>query len=244
MAAKVLVAGASGAIGRRLCPLLTCAGFSVYGTTRKNDAAGALSAAGVTPIIVDVFDAARLSAAFTEVRPEIVVHQLTDLSGLFDPGKMEAALARNARIRVEGTRNLARAAIHAGARRLIAQSIAWMYADGPQPHGEDDPLDMSATGTRAVSVAGVMALEDAVLNSQTLEGIVLRYGHFYGPGTGFDTRGDVGSAHVHVDAAAHAALLAMTTGRRGAYNVAEPGAYVTSQKAERELGWNSAFRSR
>jgi nucleoside-diphosphate-sugar epimerase len=243
-ATNVLVAGAAGAVGKRLCPLLTSAGYSVYGTTRHKDTAASLRSAGVAPIIVDAFDAANLTAALADVRPEIVIHQLTDLSGMLEPGKMEAALRRNARIRIEGTRNLMSAAIQAGTRRLIAQSIAWIYADGPQPHGEDDPLDTGATGMRAVSVGGVVALEQSVLNSPKLEGIVLRYGHFYGPGTGVAARADAGIVHVHVDAAAHAALLAITRGRRGVYNVAESGPYATSNKAESELGWSFAFRSK
>ena len=244
MATKVLVAGAAGAIGRRLCPLLTTAGYAVYGTTRKPDTAAALSSVGVTPVVVDVFDAARLSMALAQIRAEIVIHQLTDLSGGLDPDNMEATIRRNARVRTEGTRNLTKAATDAGARRLIAQSIAWMYAPGLEPHREDDPLDVSATGMRAVSVGGVAALEESVLGAQMLEGMVLRYGHLYGPGSGADSPGDDGSVYVHVDAAAHAALIATTRGQRGVYNITESSAYATSEKAEREIGWSAGFRSR
>ena len=95
---------------------------------------------------------------------------------------MQEATSRNARIRDEGTRNLVRAAIAAGARRLIAQSIAWAYAPGPEPHRETDPLDTGAEGMRGISVRGVAALENRTLNSPPLEGLVLRYGRLYGPG--------------------------------------------------------------
>jgi nucleoside-diphosphate-sugar epimerase len=154
---------------------------------------------------------------------------------------MEAALKRNARLRTEGTRNLTQAASNASARRFIAQSIAWVYAQGREPHVESDPLDVNAEGLRGVSVRGVAALEESVLSAGP-EGIVLRYGHLHGPDSGADAPGDPASAHVHVDAAAHAALLALTQGERGVYNIAEPSSYLTSRKAERDLGWNSTFR--
>jgi nucleoside-diphosphate-sugar epimerase len=94
---------------------------------------------GALPIVVDVFDAEAMAKAMLDARPDIVIHQLTDLSEVRDPATRPAALARNARIRDEGTRNLVTAARQAGARRLIAQSIAWVYAPGPRPYREDDP---------------------------------------------------------------------------------------------------------
>ena len=103
-----------------------------------------------------------------------------------EPGRMAEAIARNAHIRDEGTRNLLTAAAAAGARRVVAQSIAWAYAPGPEPHRESDPLDLGAVGSRAVSVRGIAALEYWILNSPPLAGVVLRYGQFYGPGTGVD----------------------------------------------------------
>jgi nucleoside-diphosphate-sugar epimerase len=243
MTAKVLVAGASGVIGRRLGPLLTGARCRVFGTTRNEEAAAALQRSDITPILVDVFDANALLEAFAQIRPDIVIHQLTDLSGVFDPMRRTAALERNARIRREGTRNLVHAAVAAGARRLIAQSIAWMYAEGSEPHGEDDPLDLLAAGSRGISMAGVLALEESVLSAR-LEGIVLRYGHLYGPATGAGSPQDAAAPRVHVDAAANAALLALTQGQSGVYNIAEDCAYLTSRKAASELGWNPAFRVR
>jgi nucleoside-diphosphate-sugar epimerase len=145
------------------------------------------------------------------------------------------------RIRVEGTANLVAAAQAAGARRLIAQSIAFAYAPGPEPHAETDPLAPAEGDTPAAMTSrGVRALEDATLGATGLEGIVLRYGRLYGPGTWYATASGRGS--LHVDAAAHAALLALTRGRAGIYNVAELDGALTIDKAQRELGFNPAFR--
>jgi nucleoside-diphosphate-sugar epimerase len=115
-----------------------------------------------------------------------------------------------------------------------------MYAPGPTPHGEDDPLDVAAEGSRAVTMRGVLALERAILSSPPLEGIVLRYGQLYGPGTGSDDRR--GSAPVHVDAAAFAALRALDHGSPGIFNIAEPNAEVQTEKAQTELGWRADMR--
>ena len=137
---RIFLAGASGVIGRRLTPLLLAHGHSVWGATRSPDNREFLRKLGARPVVVDVFDAEALATAVLEAKPETVIHQLTDLSRIHDPTKRSDALARNARIRDEGTRNLVAAARKAGARRLIAQSIAWAYAPGPRPYREDDPL--------------------------------------------------------------------------------------------------------
>ncbi|MGE0253320.1 MAG: NAD-dependent epimerase/dehydratase family protein [Alphaproteobacteria bacterium] len=239
MPGTVFLAGAAGAVGRRLAPLLLDAGHRVVGTTRSPARAQSLAEAGVEPVVVDVFDAAALTACVAAARPEIVIHQLTDLPYGLDPAQMEEALVRNARIRVDGTRNLVAAARAAGARRLIAQSIAWLYAPGPEPHTESDPLDTPRPG--AVTLDGVLALERQVLEAAPVEGVVLRYGMFYGEGTGSAERSG-GPTRVHVDAAAHAALLAIDRARPGIYNVAEPGAYLSSRKARDDLGWSSDYR--
>ena len=208
---KIFLAGAAGVIGRRLVPLLIDAGHSVVGTTRSIGKAEALKAAGVEPVVVDVFDAAALARAVAGARAEIVIHQLTDLPPGLDPSLMGDAMLRNARIRDEGTRNLVSAMQAAGVGRLIAQSIAWMYAEGPLPHKENDPLDHGAQGPRAVTVAGVAALERLTTSSPPIEGIVLRYGRFYGPETRSEAARE--APVVHIDAAAHAALLAVERGR-------------------------------
>ena len=240
MALRIFLAGASGAIGRRLVPLLRRAGHTVVGTTRVPEKAETLRALGAEPVVVDMFDAETLMRAVAAARPAVVIHQLTDLPPGLDPSRMEEATARNARIRDEGTRTLVRAALGAGARRLVAQSIAWAYAPGPEPHSEEDPLEVNAEGRRGVTVRGVAALENRVLNSPPLEGIVLRYGQIHGPGTGADT--PRGAAPLHVDAAAHAALLAVERGAPGIYNIAEPNGYITTDKARRELGFSADFR--
>jgi len=238
MPMTIFVVGAAGAVGRPLCLLLKQAGHDVYGTTRKAEAAAWLRSAGVTPVLLDVFDAAAVKATVREARPDAIVHQLTDLSAGFDA----EGLKRNADIRRVGTRNLVEAAAAAGVGRIVAQSIAWVYAPGPDPHTESDPLNTDADGTAAISMAGVIALEDAVLGAAGSTGIVLRYGYFYGPGTGSDGPRPGDLPTVHVDAAASAALLAIEKGRKGIYNVAEPCASVASNKARSELGWDHASR--
>ena len=140
---RIFLAGASGAIGRRLTPLLLAHGHSVSGATRSPDNGELLRKLGARAVLVDVFDAEALAGAVLQAKPEIVIHQLTDLSGIHDPARRSGARAGNARIRDEGTRNLVAAARKAGARRLIAQSIAWAYAPGPRPYGEDHSLDFT-----------------------------------------------------------------------------------------------------
>jgi nucleoside-diphosphate-sugar epimerase len=144
---RIFLAGAAGVIGRRLTPLLLAHGHSVWGTTRSSGNTEFLRKLGGRPVVVDVFDAEALATAVLDARPEIVIHQLTDLAVVHNPAKRSSALARNARIRDEGTRNLVAAARKARARRLIAQSIAWAYAPGPGPYREDHPLDLNAEGT-------------------------------------------------------------------------------------------------
>ncbi len=234
---KIFLAGASGVIGRQLVPLLRAAGHTVVGTTR--DKAAAVAALGAEPVVVDVFDAAELKRAMAAAKPDIVMHQLTDLPAAPGTPGYEAGLERNARLRIDGTRNLVDAAKAAGVKRLIAQSIAFVYAPGAGARIESDPLDVAATGARKRTVEGVVALENATLEMP--EGIVLRYGLLYGPGTWFPDQ-KRGAPALHVDAAAQAALLALTRGARGIYNVAEDDGAVSSEKAKRELGFDAGFR--
>ena len=236
----IFLAGASGAIGRRLAPLLVASGWRVVGTTRAQDKVPLLREMGVEPVVVDVFDASALRGVMADLRPEIVIHQLTDLPYALDPDRMTEALARNARLRDEGTRNLVAAAVRAGTRRLIAQSISFIYAEGPSPHREEDPLLAETHPVYGGTVHGVMSLERQVLDAP-LEGIVLRYGLFYGPGSGFDA--PVGPGAVHVDAAAKATELAITRALPGVYNIAESDGAVSSEKAARILGWDASWRA-
>lgn len=235
----IFLAGASGAIGRRLAPLLVADGWRVVGTTRSADKAPLLRAMDVEPVVVDVFDAGALRAILADLRPEIVIHQLTDLPYALEASRLSDALVRNARLRDEGTRNLVAAAVGAGARRLIAQSIGFIYAEGRPPHREEDPLLPETDPVYGGTVTGVLSLERQVLEAP-LEGIVLRYGLLYGPGTGFDAPGAPGP--VHVDAAAKAAQLAITRAQPGIYNVAEADGAVDVEKAIRVLGWDAGFR--
>jgi nucleoside-diphosphate-sugar epimerase len=194
---------------------------------------------GVEPAVVDVFDAAALRHLLAEIRPELVIHQLTDLPYALEESMMTAALVRNARLRDEGTRNLVAAAVYAGARRLIAQSISFIYADGPKPHQESDPLLPVTHPVYGETVQGVMSLERQVAEAP-LDGIVLRYGLLYGPGTGFDR--PIAAGSVHVDAAAKAAELAVTRGQRGTYNVAETDGTTSSDRAIQSFGWDAGWR--
>ncbi len=238
---RVFVAGASGAIGRRLCRLLVADGWAVVGTTRSPGKRELLRGLGVEPVLVDAFDRAALRDAVRESTADIVVNQMTELPPALDPAAMPEALIRTAWLRETGTANLVDASVAAGVGRMLAQSIAFAYAPGSLPHREDAPLDVGDPRLGA-TVRAVLALERQVLQAP-FAGIVLRYGRLYGPGTGFETASGKGCS-VHVDAAADAARRAMTRGARGIYNVCEPGDEVSSEKAIDALGWDPDFRLR
>jgi nucleoside-diphosphate-sugar epimerase len=230
---RAFVAGSSGVIGTILCQLLLEDGWQIVGTTRSRETATRLQALGVQPEVVDVFDREALIRAVCAAKPHVVVHQLTDLPKTFTPEAMAAARERNARIREVGTDNLVAAAVASGAKRLVAQSIAFAYASGQTPLSEEASLDASA-------FPSVIKLEQLVVESG-LEGIVLRYGRLYGPGTW--TLDPPDQAPVHVDAAAAAARQAMTLGQTGVYNIVEDGDTVINTKAKLELHWNPYFRN-
>lgn len=234
---RIFLAGAGGVIGRRLTPLLRAAGHSVVGTTRSAGKADAVAALGAEPVVVDVFDSEALRLAVLAAKPDAVIHQLTDLA--FAPGtpQYQEGLARNARLRVEGTRNLASAARAAGVRRMIAQSIAFIYAPGEGLRVESDPL--SGDPAVATNVNGVKALEAETLALP--EGVVLRYGLLYGEGT-WSVDKPIRPPSVHVDAAAQACALALSKGKPGIYNIAEDDGYASSEKAKRDLGFEAGFR--
>jgi len=198
---RIFLAGATGAVGRPLASLLVGGGYEVFGTTRVAAKAQDLRKLGAHPVVVDVFDAAALRRAVIEAKPQIVIHQLTDLPPGLDPARLAEATVRNARIRIEGTKNLIAAALATGARRLIAQSIAW------EPQG--------------VSAEGVASLERQILQS---EGTVLRYGRLYGPGTGKDE--PPAELPCHVDIAARAALTAVEEGGAGIVRVLDADPYL------------------
>jgi 2-alkyl-3-oxoalkanoate reductase len=236
---RVFVAGASGAIGRPLVPQLVAAGHEVTGATRSEERAEAIRAAGARALVCDALDVEALRAAVTEATPEVVVHQLTALPHRFDPRDKEIYAATN-RLRGEGTRNLIEAARGAGARRLVCQSIAFAYAPGAQPEvmDEDARLALGAPPPFGDAVRTIDEMERAVLGAEGLEGVVLRYGWFYGPGTYYADEGSVAHdvrrrrfpvigrgtglfSFVHVDDAASATVAAVERGAPGMYNVVD-----------------------
>jgi nucleoside-diphosphate-sugar epimerase len=223
-----------------MLPLLREAGCEVTGITRVASRADELRAAGITPAVVDVYDRAALGAAMLAARPDVVVHQITDLPHGLKAELMAEGLIRNARVRIEGTRNLVDAALGAGVGRLVAQSIAFVYAPGREPHDESDPLNSPGEEPWRTTMEGVVTLERLATTSSGLDGLVLRYGMFYGPGTGFEMA--PGKPAVQVDAAAQAAMLAIVRGAPGIYNIAEDDGAVSIVKARRELGWDPGFR--
>ena len=235
---NVFVAGASGVIGQPLLKLLRDAGHAVTGTTRSQSKIAMIESLGARGVVADAFDADALQRAVIAAKPDAIIHQLTDLPDVSDPAQMAVVREKNARLRIEGTRNLMAAAKAAGVRRVVAQSIAFIYEPGRKPHREDDPLDKSVS--QRLTMSGVVALEDAVLRTPGIDGIVLRYGRLYGPGTWFNQPG--GPGPLTAGAAAHAALLALTFGAPGIYNIAEDDGEFSVEKARRELGFEPAFR--
>lgn len=210
---RILLAGATGVLGQRIVPLLIARGHRVTALTRDPARGAALRSVGAEPLVVDVYDSGVLIRAVEDGAPDVVMHQLTDLSH----GGSES----NARMRVTGTRNLVDAALAAGVRRIVAQSVAWAYEGGDDPADEQTPLDLHAPMPRQTTVRGVTALETTV--RELPEWVVLRYGLLYGPGTWYTSGGLMaGDAHagklaagaavssfVHVDDAAVAAAEAL-----------------------------------
>jgi nucleoside-diphosphate-sugar epimerase len=218
---------------------LVAAGHEVTGTTRSERKADAIRAAGAVPSVCDALDADSLHVAVDRARPEVVVHELTALPERFDPRNKRIYEATN-RVRAEGTRNLVAAARAAGARRLVCQSIAFAYrpAEPPQVLDEDAPLFLDAPQPFGESVRVIAEMERDVTEAGGLEGLVLRYGWFYGPGTYYaedgSTARDVrrrrfpvigrGSglfSFIHTDDAAAATVAAVERGAPGIYNVVD-----------------------
>jgi nucleoside-diphosphate-sugar epimerase len=234
---RVFVAGATGAIGRPLVPRLRAAGHDVIGMTRSEERAAALRDAGAQAAICDVYDAERLVAVVGEARPEVVVNELTDIPPALNPRKFKSQMAGLNRIRTEGYRNLVRAAQASGARRIVAESISFIYAPGGGPASEDDPLWDDTPEPFATTLRATVEGERTVLESG-LEALVLRYGWFYGPGTQYAADGAttamirarrypvVGggegvSSFIHVDDAADATLAAIGSSAAGILNIVD-----------------------
>ena len=218
--------------------MLLADGWTVMGMTRSRESAESMRESGLVIVQADAFDAESVRSAVCGFRPDVLMHQLTDLPR--DLSKLdERALERNALLRKLGTRNLVDAAEAAGARRLIAQSIAFDYAPAPKPHDESHLLTGRLPSASASSL-GVVSLEDQVTASP-IPSVILRYGRLYGPGTGSDQ--PWGPAPIHVDAAAHAAALSARIEATGVYNIAESDGEVDTTRAADHLGWSADWRS-
>lgn len=210
---RIFLAGATGVIGRRLLPLLIEHGHDVTALTRRTTDAEQLRSRGAEVAVADAYDPGALARAVRHAAPDVVMHQLTDLAN----GSSEATAV----MRRTGTRNLTDAAVAAGVRRIVAQSIAWAYEGGGAPASELTPLDLDAEGPRSTTVRGVSVLEETV--QEVPEWVALRYGVLYGPGTWYTTAalmaekalageltadGDI-TSFVHVDDAVDAAVTAL-----------------------------------
>ncbi len=236
---RVFVAGATGAIGRRLVPQLVEAGHHVTAITRREEKLGELYEMGAEPVLCDVFDAGRLGSVVARAEPDAVINELTDLPQSLNPRKLAGYYAANNRVRREGTRNLLGAARGAGVRRFLVQGSAYWYAPtGGAVKTEEAPLFLNAPSPIGSAVQTIKDVEEAVLSAEGIEGIVLRYGMFYGPGTWYAKDGDVGRqvrkrrypiigkgegtySFIHVDDAASATVAALEAARPGVYNVVD-----------------------
>jgi nucleoside-diphosphate-sugar epimerase len=237
---KVFIAGAGGAVGRRLALQLVAAGHEVTAMTRSDAKAGELRALGAEVAIADALARPAVIEAVMRAEPEVVINELTALTGVTDYRRFDRVFAETNRLRTEGTANLVEAAQAAGARRLIAQSYGgWNYArTGTAAKVEDDPFDPSPPANQRESLQAIRQLEATVLGAESIEGIVLRYASFYGPGTNIAADGDICAlvrkrslpligdgagvwSFIHVDDAAAATVLALGRGAPGVYNVGD-----------------------
>jgi len=243
---KVFVAGATGVIGRALVPQLVAAGHEVVGMTRSASKQDLVRSLGARPVVADALDPDQVAEAVASAEPEVIVHELTALSGTMSmrqarhPERSSMFTVTN-RLRTEGTDHLLAAGQVVGARRFVAQSLAafrFARAGGPVLT-EDDPLDLDAPIPQA-GLEALIHLERAVTSIEWGDGVVLRYGGFYGPGTTislapdaqiagavrkrrFPIIGDGGGvfSHVHVEDAAAATVIAVERGRPGIYNIVD-----------------------
>jgi 2-alkyl-3-oxoalkanoate reductase len=237
---RVFVAGATGVLGKRLVPQLVANGHEAVGMTRSSDKAEWLRSVGADAFVADALDRTAVLDAVQTARPDVVVHQLTSLSSPGGLRRFDERFAATNRLRKEATDALLEAAVASGAKRFVAQSFAgWPYARGGGPvKGEDDPLDPRPPKHMRQTLAAIRHLEDAVLNAPGLDGTVLRYGTFYGPGTAIAPDGAIvdllrrrrfpvigdGSgiwSFIHVDDAAAATVRAAELVGAGVYNIVD-----------------------
>jgi nucleoside-diphosphate-sugar epimerase len=237
---KVFVAGATGALGQQLVPQLVARGHEVVGMTRSPDKQDLVCSLGARPVVADALDPEAVAQAVAEAEPDVIVHQLTALSGNFDMKHIGKFFALTNRLRTEGTDHLLAAGRAVGVKRFVAQSYAgWPAArTGGPVKTEDDPLDPNPPEAMRGVLAAIRYLEDAVTAATWTEGIALRYGGFYGPGTGMSRGadqaqliekrkwpiiGDGGGvwSFVQIEDAATATVEAIEHGERGIYNVVD-----------------------
>ena len=237
---RVFVAGATGAVGRQLVPRLVAAGHDVHGMTRSESKQALLHELGAVPVVADALDPDQVAEAVARARPEVIVHELTAI-GALDMRHFDRDFALTNRLRTEGTDHLLSAGQAVGARRFVAQGVAayGMYARaGGAVKTEEDPLERAPARHMRETLAAIRHLEQAVLGAEWTEGIVLRYGAFYGPGTSmapgeeqfelirrrkFPLVGDGRGvwSFIHVADAAEATVAAIERGSRGVYNVVD-----------------------
>ncbi|MDT4920727.1 MAG: hypothetical protein QOI15_1629 [Pseudonocardiales bacterium] len=234
---KVFVAGAAGALGAPLVRALVAAGHDVTGTSRTGARAASVDKAGGRGVVCDALDRDAVFAAVRAAEPEVVIHQLTALPARsLDLRKGSEATNR---LRREGTRHLVDAAVAAGARRVLAESIAFLYEPtGPLIANEESPVMTVSSGPFGALIDAVKELERIVLGTDGIEGLVLRYGALYGPGTWYAADGDITervrkrgmpiigdggalTSFLHVEDAAAATVQALTAGAPGVYNIAD-----------------------
>ncbi len=236
---KVLVAGATGVMGKQLVPRLVAAGYEVVGMTRSDSKQADLHRLGASPVVADALDPDQVAEAVGKAQPEVIVHQLTAIAAL-DMRHFDRAFALTNRLRTQGTDHLLSAGRAVGVRRFVAQSYtSWPYARTGGPlKTEEDPLDATPAREMRESLAAIRRLEAAVTGAVWTEGIVLRYGAFYGPGTSMSPGGEqfemvrkrkfpvVGNgagvwSFIHIADAADATVAAVEHGERGIYNVVD-----------------------
>lgn len=237
---RIFVAGATGAVGRALVPALVAAGHTVTGMTRSPDKAGAIRRAGAEPVVADGLNARAVRAAVIAARPDVIVDQMTDLAAVTDLRHFDRAFANTNLLRTEGTDHLLAAAREAEVKRFIAQSFCgWTFArEGGAIKTETDALDPDPPRELARTLDALRYLEQVVTTSIHPEGIVLRYGSFYGPDTGMFSRAMIEElrhrrvpligtgagwwSFVHVDDTASAVVAAIERGRPGqVYNIVD-----------------------
>jgi nucleoside-diphosphate-sugar epimerase len=237
---RVFVAGATGVIGRQLVPRLVTAGHEVFGMTRSESKRALLEELGAMPVVADALDPDQVADAVARSKPDVIVHELTAI-GALDLRHFDRDFALTNRLRTEGTDHLLSAGHAVGVRRFVAQSVAGygLYArTGGPVKSEEDPLDPTPVPEMRETFAAIRHLEEAVLGARWTEGIVLRYGAFYGPGTSmapgeeqfelirkrkFPVVGDGAGvwSFIHVADAAEATMAAIEQGTRGVYNVVD-----------------------